>query len=314
MLQRIIKEMKEVKEMKLQDSLLTSKIKCITAMFLFGTIGIFVHYIPLQSSVIAFVRGIIGTLFLLLITLVTKNKLLWEDIKKNLFLLCLSGAFIGINWILLFESYRYTSVATATLCYYMAPIFVIVASPFLLKETLSRRKVCCVIVALTGMVFVSGIIQTGISLWEVRGISCGIGAAVFYSLVIISNKKMKPISSYDKTIVQLFIAAVVVLPYIFIIGDIKEITLTPVSIGLLFVVGIVHTGLAYTLYFGSMKDLKAQTVAIFSYIDPVVAIILSALLLKEKMETTGMIGAVLILGAALFSELPEKENGRKKKT
>ena len=141
--------------MKSSDSVGLARAKLILAMTIFGTIGIFVRYIPLPSSVIACVRGFVGVAFLLLVTLVKKTKISLKDIKKNLLLLVISGAFIGINWILLFEAYRYTTVATATLCYYMAPIFVTIASPFILKEKLTLKKVLCVLTALIGMIFVS---------------------------------------------------------------------------------------------------------------------------------------------------------------
>ena len=135
-----------------------SKLCLILAMTIFSTIGIFRRYIPLSSGMLAAVRGIVGTIFLLLVFFAKKEKFHADTIKKNLLLLLLSGCFIGINWIFLFESYRYTTVATATLCYYMAPIFVMLVSPFLFKENMSIKKGLCIISALIGMVFVSGIL------------------------------------------------------------------------------------------------------------------------------------------------------------
>ncbi|MDO4304568.1 MAG: EamA family transporter [Bacillota bacterium] len=282
----------------------SAKIKLISAMIAFGTIGIFVRYIPLSSTMIALIRGIVGTVFLIFITLLQKTRISASAIKKNLPALCLSGAFIGINWILLFEAYRYTTVAAATLCYYLAPIFVIVASPFFLKETLTLKKILCVLGALIGMVLISGVVQNkGIHLSEMKGIFFGTGAALFYASVILLNKKIKDISAYDKTIMQLASASVVLLPYALLTENFEAISLTPSAVILLLVVGILHTGICYTLYFGSMRYLKAQTVAIFSYIDPVVAIILSAVILHEKMDLLSILGAVMILGSTLISEL-----------
>ncbi|MBR2382392.1 MAG: DMT family transporter [Anaerotignum sp.] len=287
-----------------------AKLELIASMFIFGTIGIFVRHIPLPSSMIALVRGFVGAFFVLLFVYLKKSKLDKKAIKKNFVMLALSGAFIGINWILLFESYHYTTVATATLCYYMQPIFVILASPFLLKEKLTPKKVICVLVALIGMVFVSGVLQTGIhALSEAKGILYGLGAACFYATVVLMNKKITDISAYDKTIMQLGMGAIVLSPYVMLTQDFGAATLsmTPSLWLLLLFVGLVHTGVAYALYFDSMKDLKAQTLAIFSYIDPIVAIILSALLLKESMGLYGVIGAVLVLGSTFISEMPEKE-------
>ena len=287
-----------------------AKLELIASMFIFGTIGIFVRLIPLPSSMIALVRGFVGAFFVLLFVYLKKSKLDKAAIRKNFVMLALSGAFIGINWILLFESYHYTTVATATLCYYMQPIFVILASPILLKEKLTPKKVICVLVALVGMVFVSGVLQTGIpALSEAKGILYGLGAALFYATVVLMNKKITNISAYDKTIMQLGMGAIVLSPYVMLTQDFGTATLsmTPSLWALLLFVGLVHTGVAYALYFDSMKDLKAQTIAIFSYIDPIVAIILSALLLKENMGLYGVIGAVLVLGSTFISELPEKE-------
>ncbi|MBQ4626756.1 MAG: EamA family transporter [Clostridia bacterium] len=277
-------------------------------MAIFGTIGIFVKYIPMPSSVIASIRGLGGMLFLLLLTLISGKTISKKSIKKNLPILLFSGAFIGINWILLFESYRYTSVATATLCYYLAPVIVILLSPLVLKEKLTLRKLLCVLGALVGMFFVSGVAENGIpSFSEIKGVLLGIGAAAFYATVIMLNKKLKDIESNDRTLVQLGVAGAAILPYALLTENISEIKLDTTAVILLAVVAIVHTGISYVLYFGSIKELSTQTVAIFSYIDPIVAILLSALFLKESMTVYGVIGAVLILGSTLISELPERK-------
>lgn len=277
------------------------------SMFIFGTIGIFVRHIPFPSSVIALARGGIGMLFLLLVVLIRRQKISKADIKRNLIPLCLSGFFLGFNWILLFEAYRYTTVATATLCYYLAPVIVILVSPIILKEKLTAKKLICVAVALLGMVFVSGILQTGLpSVGESKGILFGIAAATFYASVVLCNKHIHDISSYDMTIMQLGIATVVLLPYTLLTESLGDITITASALGMLLFVAIVHTGVAYALYFSSMQGLKSHTIAIFSYVDPIVAIILSAILLHEPMGISGVIGAVLILGSTLISGLPDK--------
>ncbi len=285
-----------------------SKISLILSMFIFGTIGIFRRYIPLPSSILAMARGFIGVIFLLIFMAIKKEKFNLKEIKNKLFILCVSGVAIGFNWILLFEAYNYTTVATATLCYYMAPVFVIMASPFLFKEKLTLKKLICVIVALVGMVLVSGVIETGFSgISELKGVLLGLGAAVLYASVVLMNKKTAGISAYSKTAIQLGSAAIVLLPYTILTEDFSTLTFEPLTIIMLIIVGVVHTGVTYALYFGSMDNLKAQTVAIFSYIDPVVAIILSALILNEKMSIFGVIGAVLVLGSTMISELPSKK-------
>lgn len=284
-----------------------ARVSLILSMVIFGTIGIFRKYIPLSSGVVAFVRGVLGVAFLLVFIKSKKIEMDIAAIRKQLLILLISGGFIGLNWVLLFESYNYTSVAVATLCYYMAPIFVMIVSPFLLKERLTAKKAICVAVALVGMVFVSGVLDGGISdVSEFKGVLFGLGAAALYASVVMMNQKLREVPTYDKTIMQLGAAAVVLIPYLLLTEDFSAIALTPLIAVMLVIVGVVHTGIAYAMYFGSMNDLKAQTVALFSYIDPIVAIILSALFLKEPMTVYSAIGAVLVLGATMISELPEK--------
>ena len=288
----------------------SAKLQFIISMVIFGTIGIFVRFLPYSSSMIAMTRGIIGALFLLVFIVIRGKKLNLKAIKSNLLILVMTGACIGVNWILLFESYRYTTVATATLCYYFAPVFVIIASPFVFNEKINTVKAMAVVMSLVGMVLVSGV-YNGIGKPDAAssenslGITLGIGAALFYAMVIILNKKLKDIEAYDQTIVQLFTAGAVLIPYNIATGAFKDIALetSPTVLILLAIVCIVHTGIAYVLYFGSMQTLSAQTIAIFSYIDPVVAILVSTFILKENMDMLGVFGAVLILGSTLMSEL-----------
>jgi len=265
--------------------------------------------IPLPSGTLAMLRGIIGVAFLVAFVYLKGDKLSREDIKANFKVLTLSGAFIGFNWILLFEAYRFTTVSTATLCYYMAPVFVILVSPILLKEKLTIKKLCCTAAAIAGMVLVSGILGsefTGIS--ELQGVFYALGAAVLYAGVVILNKKCGKISAYDKTIVQLASASIVIIPYVLMaeMSALAAVEITKITVIMVLVVGILNTGIAYAIYFGSMTNLKAQTIALFSYLDPIMAIIFSAIILHETMGIMEMIGAVMILGSAMIGELPQK--------
>ena len=193
---------------------MSARVKLIFSMFLFGTIGLFVRQIPLPSSIIALVRAAIGMLFLMLVLLMQRKRPSWTAIRDNLKTLVLSGTAMGFNWILLFEAYRYTTVAIATLCYYFSAIFVIVASPLLLKEKLTPFKAACAGVSLFGMILVSGVLDGGAEGFNAMGVALGLGAAVLYATVVLLNKKLKSIDSFDTTISQLAIAAIVLLPYV----------------------------------------------------------------------------------------------------
>lgn len=281
-----------------------SKIKLIASLCIFGTISLFVRNIALGSGMIALARGVLGSVFLLVFLAVRRQKPDFPAIRKNLGLLLLSGGIMGLNWALLFEAYRYTTVATATLCYYMQPVFLTLAAAAVLGERLSLKKGLCVLVALCGMVLVSGVIGSGMpQAGELTGIALGLGAAALYACVILCNKKLRDIGAYDKTIVQLLAAALVMMPYCALAGEhVTAESFRPVSLLCLLVLGFFHTGFAYALYFGSMKALRAQTIAIFSYIDPVIAIILSVTVLHEPFSVMSAVGSVLILGAAFISE------------
>ena len=280
-----------------------SLLMLITAMVIYGTIGIFRKYIPLPSATLACFRGFSGAILLFVLAKVQKRKVFYNiGVKKTLWLI-LSGALMGLNWVVLFEAYNYTTVATATLCYYMAPTIVVLLSPIFFKERITGKKGGCALVSIGGMVLVSGFIEGGMpALSEARGILLGLFAAVLYATVVMMNKKLPGIDIYEKTILQLFAAAVVLVPYLLVMKQTVAVSITPSVIVLLLIVGLVHTGVAYALYFGSIDALKAQTVALFSYIDPITALVLSALVLHEKMTAFGAIGAVLIVGAAVVSE------------
>lgn len=282
-----------------------AKLDLILSVAAFGTIGIFVRSISLPSSVIALVRGAVGAAFLLLLAHCRHRAPNRAALRRRWWLLALSAAMMSFNWITLFEAYRYTTVATATLCYYMAPVFVTLASPVLFKERLSPRKLLCVVIALCGMVFVSGVPQSGLPQpSEARGILLALGSAVLYAGVILINKYLTDVPAYDRTLTQLAAAAAVMVPYILLTESLSSMTLTLWGAFLLLVVAVFHTGWCYALYFGALDQLSAQTVALFSYIDPIVAILLSALLLHEPLGWSGILGAVLVLGSTLLSELP----------
>ena len=275
-------------------------IHVILSMILWGTIGIFRRYIDLSSSLLAFARGIVGALFLYVFLKMRKYNMPKIQSKKQVCLLILSGALMGLNWLCLFEAYNYTSVATATLCYYMQPIMIVLVSPVLFKEKLTSKKLVCVAVALLGMVFVSGVLETQVG--GFLGIVLGLLAAVLYGIVVIMNKFITDVDSYQKTMIQLVSAACIMIPYMIITSDTIVVSMDVVSILMLLIVCIVHTGIAYALYFGAIPHMKTQTVALLSYLDPVVAILLSAIVLQEPLTILGIIGAICILGSTIVSE------------
>lgn len=274
----------------------------LVSLLIVGSIGALRRSIPLSSGLLAFFRGLIGALALALYASISAQKHFHRLPGKTLLLMALSGAVLGINWMLLFEAYRYTTVAVATLCYYMEPILLLLLAPLLFGERLTARKACCAVCALIGMLLVSGVSRAGWSGTQLRGVAFGLSAAVFYALVVILNKKLPGVDVYEKTVLQLGFAALVMLPYLLITEDLSALSIGTPLLWRLLLIGVVYTGLVYALYFGSMDGLRAQTIALLSYLDPVVALLVSALYLHEPMTLRAALGAVLILGASIVSE------------
>ena len=283
---------------------ISPRAQIVLSMLIFGTIGIFRRWIPFPSSVVALVRSAVGLAFLLILRAIRRDPIDRAAVRKNLWRLLIPGAMLGINWICLFEAYSYTSVAAATMCYYMAPVFIILLSPLVFGEQITLRKGICSIVAVFGMVLVSDVLTNG--LHGAKGLAFGLIAAALYAAIVIINRTLDGISGEDRTIVQFAASVFVMLPYVLLTEDVGSLRPTPLVLLLLLVVGVVHTGIAYVLYFGSIAHVPAQTAALLSYIDPVVAVLLSLLLLKEPMSFSGAVGAVLVIGAMIVSELSPK--------
>ena len=269
------------------------------SMAIVGTVGLLRRYIPLSSAALAFARGLIGGLSLLGYTRLFRGGKRERIPGKKRWALMLNGVFLGINWMLLFEAFNHTTIAVATLCYYLQPTIVVLLSPLVFGEKLTAKKLGCAAAALLGMVLVSGVTDGG-GAAGARGIAFGLGAAVFYSLVVILNKKIEGVDTYERTVIQLLSAAAAMAPYLLLTEGFSAIRFTPVTVLLVLAAGVVYTGLVYALYFGSMEALSAQTIAHLSYIDPVVALLVSALVLRESLSVRGILGAALILGAAML--------------
>ena len=291
--------------MKTRNSDAQAKLTLAAAMVIFGTLGLLRRLIDLPSAAISCCRGLLGCVFLLLMQCLRGRKPDWAALRPKLLLLLLSGGMIGFNWMLLFEAYRYTTIAVATLCYYMAPVLLIAFSPLLFKEKLTGRQIVCVLLAALGMVLVSGVLDgSELDDGAMNGIALALGSAVLYALITAVNRKyLGPVDAYDKTIVQLGAAGLVLVPYLLLTGGFAGLRVTPLSAGLMLLVSLTHTAIPYALYFGAMVRLPTQTVALMSYLDPITALLLSALVLHEPLSPAGLAGAALVLGATLLSEL-----------
>lgn len=279
-----------------------STIQIIISMIIWGSLGIFVKYIAMPSLEIAFLRAVVAAGFLLIIGIFNrkKNKSIYSG--KKILLLAASGAAIGLNWVLLFQAYKYTTISNATLSYYFAPVFIILLSPVVLKEKLTPVKLLSVFGALAGLFLIlSNQSQSSVGQYNhMLGMSFGILAAVLYAGVVLLNKYIKGLSGFDMTFIQITTAALILLPFIISRGQLHFEGIN--TLLLVLIIGIVHTGIAYLIYFSAIKNIKAQSAAILSYIDPVSAILLGTIILGEPVNIIQLLGGLLILGSTFIGE------------
>ncbi|MEC1685386.1 DMT family transporter [Bacillus mojavensis] len=279
-----------------------SKIQFILSMIIFGTMGLVVRYIDLSSSETALLSSSIGCLFLIVVFMLMKKTIPWKLVKANAYILFLSGIALGGNWIFLYQSYDHTTLTNATLGYYFAPVFVMILSPFVLKEQLSVKKMVCIGVAIIGMVLIvgNGISASGTD--DLLGIFFGLVAAACYAALMLLNKFIHRMGRLEITIIQLGLTALLLLPYVLFTEGFGIFGVSGSSVPFIIILGIVNTGIGFWLFFSGMQKLKGQSIAMLSYVDPFVAILISAIILREQMTVVQMLGGALLLGSTFVSE------------
>ncbi len=283
---------------------MNSTLMLIVSMLIFGTLGVFVRHIPLPSGELALYRAVMATVLLAGYLTVTREGFHIRAVRKELPLLLLSGAAMGINWILLFEAYRYTTISVATLSYYFAPVIVMALSPLLFRERLTAKRLICFGFSTVGLVLVIGVTDLGAA--RLTGILFGLGAAVLYATVILLNKSIKEVAGIQRTFWQFIAATAVLIPYVLCTGGVTVGTLESDGWVALVIVGVIHTGITYCLYFSSVKDLPGHKIALLSYLDPLTAIVLSVTVLLEPVTPWQLVGGAMIVVFTLISEIPTK--------
>ena len=279
-----------------------ARLQLIISMSIFGTLAVFVRNISVSSGELALYRAVLAAVLIGGYLLISKNKLKLSSIKKELPLLLFSGMAMGFNWILLFEAYKYTSVSAATLSYYFAPIIVTVVCPFLFHEKLTKKQILCFVMSTLGVFMITGIPDFQNMGRDTLGILFGLGAAVFYATVILLNKFIKNVTGIHRTFLQFLAAIVTLIPYVACTSGFHLNTLDAKGWINLLIVGLIHTGITYCLYFSSLKELPGQEAAILSYVDPLMAVIISVTILGESISLLQIVGGILILGFAIWNE------------
>ena len=283
-----------------------ARLMIIGSMAVFGTLGPFVRSISVSSGELALYRAVLAALLIGTYLLATKQHIPFGKIKKELPLLLFSGVAMGFNWILLFEAYKYTTVSVATLSYYFAPVIVTAVCPFLFKEKLTGKQIICFIMSTLGIVFITGIGDLSGGSSHITGILFGLGAAVLYATVVLLNKFIQNVGGIHRTFLQFLAAIAVLIPYVAATSGCTLSGMNSMGWVCLLVVGLVHTGVTYCMYFTALKDLPGQEAAILSYVDPLVAVLISVTVLHESMTVMQVVGGLLILGFTLWNEIEPK--------
>jgi drug/metabolite transporter (DMT)-like permease len=293
---------------------INGNLRVVLAMALFGSIGVFVKNINLPSMEIAFLRSAIASIALIMWAALfggrkgkkgeTGIKRLFED-RKSFFYLAVSGVLLGVNWVLVFQAYKFTTLSNANLVYYFSPVFVILFSPFLFNEKLTKVKVICVLIAVGGlaMILFNQPQNTGGNYNHLLGVAYALMGGSLYAVMIFLNKKIKGVSGPDRTIVQISAAALVLLPFVLYrnaihITDIKMLIF-------ILIIGLVHTAFGLSLYFSAMNDVKGQNIALLSYIDPISAVIWGVLIFHDSMTAFQILGGILIMVSTYFGSRSE---------
>ena len=275
-------------------------LRYLFALTLYGTIGLFLHFVSYSSEFVVLCRGLFGSLFIYLVLLFRKEKIDREAVRKSLFMLALSGIALGLNWVFLFAGYRY-GIAISSLCNYMAPIIVVVITSLFYKERINLKQILCIVMAFAGMLLMLGIFE-GNSSVDMRCVLYGSLAAVGFVILVLINRRIRDIPQLEKTLIQLLFSMLAVLPYVYFNNGFPKVFDLRSALVVL-MLGFLHTGVAYIFYFSSIDTLPAQSIAVLGYLEPVMNLLIGALVLHEKIDISGILGALLIILASIGNEV-----------
>ena len=273
----------------------------LCALGLFGTLGLFVRQAHVAGDVLAFLRTLIGAAFLGVLLLLQRHRIQKIGGRQLLYVL-LSAAFLGFNWVFLFEAYVAATISIATVIYYTAPLLALLAAVFLFHESVTLRIVLGIVLTMGGLLCITQVTGTAVQL---KGILFAAAAALCYAGVLLTNRFLHDIDGLYFTFLQLLCSAGILFVYLLLEGRIQLIPELPAaSWPWIMCIAVVHTGVAYALYFTSLHHLTSSQAAVGSYLDPCIALLLSIFLLREPSTLMQGIGIAAIVGGIIISDSP----------
>ena len=271
----------------------------LCGMLLFGTLGLFVRQAHVAGDVLAFLRTLIGAAFLGVLLLLQRHRIQKIGGRQLLYVL-LSAAFLGFNWVFLFEAYAAATISIATVIYYTAPLLALLAAVFLFHESVTLRIVLGIVLTMGGLLCITQVTGTAVQL---KGILFAAAAALCYAGVLLTNQFLHDIDGLYFTFLQLLCSAGILFVYLLLEGRIHLIPELPAaSWPWIMCIAVVHTGVAYALYFTSLHHLTSSQAAVGSYLDPCIALLLSIFLLREPSTLMQGIGIAAIVGGIIISD------------
>jgi len=284
---------------KIQTGELTvNRIKLVLVMIVWGSLGVFTRFIPLSALSLAFLRALIA-LPVLLIGMKRPRGLTWPLLRPYV----ASGALLGFGWLTLFYGYKHTSISSAVIVYNMCPVYVMILAPLLLKEAITRIQAAVILASMLGLILIvgqnvsQGLGSTGLALSALSGM-------IYACIVLINRGIRRRIDVRTATLVQIFTAMMVLLPFVLVEGDISAVAqLDARAIAMTVLVGVLHTGVAYTLFFSVYPHMKSVEIVSFSYLEPLFAIFAGVLFVGEVLTAPQIVGGILILGSTFAGEM-----------
>ena len=278
--------------------MVVNRLKLALVMVVWGSLGVFTRSIPLSALSLAFLRALIA-LPVLVIGIKKPDGLKWRTLMPYV----ASGALLGFGWLTLFYGFKHTSISSAVIVYNMCPVYVMILAPLLLKEAISRVQIAVVILSMVGLVLIVGHnLSEGYGL---TGMALSALSGMFYAVIVLINRGIKDrLDTRMATFAQVFTAMVVLLPFVVAEGDVFSVVrLDAMAIAFTVLLGVVHTGAAYMMFFSVYAHMESVEIVSYSYLEPLFGILFSVLFAGEHLTFLQITGGFLILGSTFAGEM-----------
>jgi drug/metabolite transporter (DMT)-like permease len=267
------------------------------AVFLFGLSGLFGKLLSLPPMIIVLGRVFFSSIFLLIIILYLKKDIKLKQ-RKHYFYLVVMGVILAIHWSTFFKSIQVSTVAIGLLTFSTFPVFITFLEPYFFKEKIKSSDVIAAIIAFLGVVLVVPKFELGNNLTQ--GAVWGIISGFTYAILSMLNRKY--VREYSSSVIafyEQFVAAIVLIPFLFLQKPAFHLK----DILLLILLGTVFTGISHSLFIKGLKNIKTQTAGIISSLEPAYGILFAAFLLKEVPTLREVLGGIIILGTVFYSTI-----------